>query len=505
MSAQAFAWVVFGAYLAVTTVLALRGMSKTQDLAGFAIGGGNMGPVLVGITLAAAVSSTATFVINPGFVYGAGLSALVHFGIAGYGGVICGLLVLSKGFRRVGSNVRALTLPHWVGARYESPGLRTYFALLNLVLAVTFCVLIVKGSALVMQHTLGLDYSTSVFVIVGFVFTYILLGGTYAHAYTNALQGSIMAGVAIAVFASGADLLFARDPSLGESLAQIDPNLTRVVNPESALFGTWWQVFACGFIVSYGLVCQPHILTKSLYLKDDKDHTLYLVVAGVVGTTFTLMLVVGLWARVRYPDIASQDAVIAVYIAETFSPYIGAFVSVALLAAGMSTMDGLLVSASTIAGNDLFLGALGDALMPGAGRAERERAALRASQAIIALMGVGAFLLALDPPELVGLFAQMGVYGVVCASVVPMTAGILRSAPDKRGVVAAAVVGPLIHFVHYVTVVYGMGIPMNPAVTATEGVLASVAIYAIAWSLGRAQPQRVEVRPGRPTAGGSSR
>lgn len=466
----------------VTTALAIRGMRKTKDLAGFAIGGGAMGPTLVGITLAASVSSTATFVINPGFVYDAGFAALLHFGVAGYSGVIFGLLVLSKGFRRVGSQVRALTLPHWVGARYESPALRTYFALLNLVLAITFCVLIIKGSALVMQHTLGIGYVPSVVVIVLFVFTYILVGGTFAHAYTNALQGSIMAVVALIVFASGLPLLFGAEGPFVAQLAAQDPNLVKVINPESPLFGSFWQVFACGFIVSYGLVCQPHILTKSLYLRSDRDHTKYLIVAGIVGTTFTLMLVVGLWARVLYPDIPSQDAVIAVYIAKTFSPYIGALVSVALLAAGMSTMDGLLVSASTIAGNDLFLGAMGDRLMPEATQEHREQAALRASRIIIVIMGVGAFLLAIDPPELVGLFAQMGVYGVVCASVVPMTFGIMTRNPSRTGVIAASIVGPAVHFVHYTWVFYGQGQFINPAVTGTEGVLTSLAVYAVvAW------------------------
>jgi len=485
VSSNLFAWLVFGTYLVVTTGLAIRGMRQTKDLAGFAIGGGAMGPALVGVTLAASVASTATFVINPGFVYDAGLAALVHFGVAGYGGVIFGLLVLSKGFRRVGSEVRALTLPHWVGARYESPALRTYFALLNLVLAITFCVLIIKGSALVMQHTLGLSYSTSVIVIVLFVFTYILIGGTFAHAYTNALQGTIMAVVALLVFSSGLPLLFGAEGPFMAQLAAQDPNLVDVVNSSSPLFGSYWQVFACGFIVSYGLVCQPHILTKSLYLRSDREHTRYLVVAGVVGTAFTLMLVVGLWARIMYPDIPTQDAVIAVYIAKTFSPYIGAFVSVALLAAGMSTMDGLLVSASTIAGNDLFLGGLGDRLMPRASGAEREAAALRASRIIIVVMGVGAFLLAIDPPELVGLFAQMGVYGVVCASVVPMTFGILAQSPSRMGVTVAAVSGPAVHFLHYGFVFYGLGQFINPAVTATEGILTSIAVYGLVTALER--------------------
>ena len=78
-----------------------------------------------------------------------------------------------------------------------------------------------------------------------------------------------------------------------------------------------------------------------------------------------------------------------------------------------------------------------------------------------------------------GLFAQMGVYGVVCASIVPMTAGILLDRPHRAGVFGAAVVGPLVHFTHYGTVVYGQGRLINPAVTATEGVLASIVVYGL--------------------------
>ena len=79
MERTTLAWLAFGAYLVITTGLALRGMRKTKSLAGFALGNGDMGPLLVGITLAASVASTATFVINPGFVWKDGLSALLHF------------------------------------------------------------------------------------------------------------------------------------------------------------------------------------------------------------------------------------------------------------------------------------------------------------------------------------------------------------------------------------------------------------------------------------------
>lgn len=491
------AWGVFGVYLVATTVLALRGMRKTRDLRGFALGNGDMGPVLVGITLAAATASTATFVINPGFVYAHGLSALMHFGVASVLGVTVGLVVLSKGFRRLGSESGALTLPHWIHARYGSRPMRIYFATLNLALAVSFVVLIVKGSALVMQHTLGIGYELSVVVIVGFVFSYILLGGTYAHAYTNALQGSIMLVVAVAIFASGLHLFGDGVGAFLERLAAQDPNLAKPVNPESPLFGSTWEVFVCGFVISFGLVCQPHILTKALYLKSDRDLTRYLWVAAIVGAGFASILVAGLFARIEIPGIAAQDAVMASYVTAAFSPAAGVLIAVALLAAGMSTLDGILVSASTIAGNDLFLEGVGKRWLRGRSEPDRQRMALHVSRAVLVAMGAIALVLALDPPQLVGLFAQMGVYGLVAASFAPFVFGIFVPRTDARHVFAAAIVGPAVHFAHYGWVVYGRGELLNPAVSATEGVLASVGLLGALTLWARFASARVPARPAR--------
>src|SRR5690606_31022713 len=101
---------------------------------------------------------------------------------------------------------------------------------------------------------------------------------------------------------------------------------------------------------------------------------------------------------------------------------------------------------------------------------EREKMALKASRWILVAMGVGAFLLALDPPQLVGLFAQHGIYGLVAASVGPVVFGIFAPRANATGAIVAAVAGPLVHFGHQLAV----GFTLNPARTATEGVLVAV-------------------------------
>lgn len=167
------------------------------------------------------------------------------------------------------------------------------------------------------------------------------------------------------------------------------------------------------------------------------------------------------------------------YIAAQFGPGTLAVITIALLAAGMSTLDGLLVALSSIAGHDIV------------GRfTDDPHKTHRASQVILVLLGVAAFVIALDPPKLLGIFGQIGVYGIVAASALPMVLGIFVERAGARLATACAVVALLSHFGLYgyarylaavgETVPFGL---LNPATTATCGVLASglVAIAALAY------------------------
>ena len=94
MSAEIFKYCLVAAYVGAVYYLSWIGMRRTQDISGFSIGNKDMSPYLIGITLAASIASTATFVINPGFVFAHGLSAYLHYGLAGSAGTVTAFLVL---------------------------------------------------------------------------------------------------------------------------------------------------------------------------------------------------------------------------------------------------------------------------------------------------------------------------------------------------------------------------------------------------------------------------
>lgn len=463
-------------YLGVVYWLSFIGMRKTTSLAGFSVGNKDMGPLLVGVVMASSIASTATFVINPGFVYTHGLSALLHYGVAAQAGVAVGLVVVCKGFRRVGEDNACLTIPDWIRARFGSPALALFFALINL-LSVTFVVLIMVGCAILVGQLCGLPYGWALVAVLVVVFSYVLMGGTYAHAYTNAVQGVLMGGVAVVLFASGLDQL---DGGLMPSLRAVSADYAAVVNPSSELYGDVFSVFVSAFVVTFALMMQPHILTKVLYLRDDRDVNRFLLTAIGMGLLYGLCLFAGLWARLRGLEVPveAQDTVVALYVGDAFGSGLGGqmlatVVLVALLAAGMSTLDGILVALSAMVTHDLYLRL----------RPQDAAGGLRLSRYVLVGVGLLAFALALDPPQLVGLFAQKGVYGIAAASFVPIVVGVsVRGPVSARVMGLAAATGLVLHLGLHL----GAGMT-NPAVSACWAIFGSAAVTAVAMLVERAR------------------
>ena len=133
-----------------------------------------MGPVLIGITMAASISSTATFVINPGFVYTHGLSAYLHYAVAASFGIMTAFLILTKGFRKLGESSGSLTIPDWIYHRYHSRGLALFFALINL-LSITFVVLILVGCSILLSSLFPISQEISLILCLLFVFNVLIL------------------------------------------------------------------------------------------------------------------------------------------------------------------------------------------------------------------------------------------------------------------------------------------------------------------------------------------
>lgn len=457
-----FKFTLVGLFVAVTYYLSFKGMKKTKCLQSFAIGNKDMNPILVGLTMAASISSTATFVINPGFVYNHGLSAYIHYGIAASLGILTAFVLMTKKFLKHGEVNGALTLPDWIFHRFGSRAMSLFFAVINL-LSITFIVLILLGCSFLMMSLFDIGQTTGLILVLLFVFSYVLIGGTYSHAYTNAFQGLMMVFIAMIVFVSGLKYF---EGGFISSLQSVSENYALVFNPDSNLYFSFFSVFVSGFVITFALMFQPHIFTKVLYLKNEGDVNKFIATTFVSGLIFSLMLFVGFYARLSGLEGVAQDKVVATFITQEFGVEAGTVIALTMLAAGLSTLDGILVAISSMVVRDLYLPFSKN-------NDSSQKSALALSRYTLVIIGIISLVIALYPPKLIGLFAQKGVYGLAAASFVPMLFGTIMSRRlNAKLVFLCAVVGLFSHL--YLNLFGGIA---NPAVSATYGIFLSTGIF----------------------------
>lgn len=488
MTSSTLAWLAVLGYAALTLGLAIRGALRTRSLKGFAVGNGDIHPALIGLSLTAQLTSVATFVINPGLVFHSGLSGLLGYGVAAAAGITLGLLVFSARFRAVGAKVAALTVPSWIGARYESSALRGLFAVLSLGL-VAFAVLIVVALALVLSNLLGVGPVVVAVAVTAFVVGTLLIGGANGHALTNAVQAVVMLVVAVVLIGAGLPLFFEGE-GLWATLALQDPQLVAVTNPSSLYFRNLFEVFACNFLVGLAVVCQPHIVGKALYLEEDRQVRTFLGVAVVAGMVFLGVLLVGLYARTAVPLDTRIDLVVPTWIGATFSAPMQVLISIGMLCAGMSTLEGILLALSGIFALDVH---------PLLRRDAPPAEALRFGKAGLVLVGLVTVALAArqiaDPVGgSVAIFAQYGVYLLFTASFLPLACGMFLPSMGRGAVTTAslaAIAGYLGASVFELTMLSN-----NPAFLATVGIACGWTVVAVALAA-----QRVSRRDAVPAAG----
>ena len=464
-------------------------------------------PVFVGLSLAASMTSAATFIINPGLVALFGISGVLCLAVVLPAASLTSLVLLTKGFRKHGTQVQALTMSQWLGTRFDSQRFSLLFAVLSLLL-VTFIVLICVGLTKVLSWALGAEQAYVLAGVVVFVFGYMAVGGANSMVYTNALQAALMIVVAFILLGSGYEHFSEGVDGFLASLAAIDPNLASATNPASFLFRDWFEIGMCTVIVGVAIICQPHIITKSLLLKSDEDVNRYLTVAVLVEVLFFSVVIAGLYARLRFPDLTlggaalRTDDIMAAYVVNEFPVYAAIIVIMGLLSAGISTLEGLIQSLSTTITSDILRPLFGHRYP--ADEAARSRLEMRLNKGVIGVLAAVSAALSwdqiVDPSVSVAIFAQNGVYAYFAAAFVPTLIGIFIKEAPKAAPIAASLTAVAVHFgVYYGRLTPYMQTPVrNPGVAAALAILASVSVGTLVLLASRraaAQPRRSHAQP----------
>lgn len=469
-------------------ILVIRGAGRTKSIKDYALGSIYFSPAFVGLSLAASITSAATFIINPGFIALYGISGVLALGIVLPMGLYISLIILTKSFRKYGQQVTALTMAQWIGQRYNSKGFTFFFAILSLLL-ITFIILICVGMTKVLSMSLNANELLVLISLVVFVFGYMMFGGANAMVYTNAFQAGMMIVVAVILLGSGYEHFSLGVHHFLDELAAIDPHLVTATNPNSPLFRDYFEIFFCNFIVGIAIVCQPHIITKSLLVKDDRAVNRFLWVAILVESLFFLVVFVGLYARLSFPELniagepLKMDGIIPAYVVKEFPVYLGLVVIVGLLAAGLSTLEGLIQSLSTSITSDI--------IAPLLGNKAGDQLLIHINKGVIILLALVTIGLShhqlINPSLSVGIFAQNGVYAYFSAAFIPVLFGVfLKNVPPQAPILAS-----LTAIVTHFSIYYGRIGPYmqedirNPAVASAFAILISTAVGILIYASSR--------------------
>ena len=140
-------------------------------------------PVLNGMATAADWMSAASFISMAGLIAFLGYSGSVYL-MGWTGGYVLMALLLAPYLRKFGK----FTVPEFIGDRFYSQTARVVAVICLLVMSLTYVIGQMRGAGIAFSRFLEVDISTGLFIGMGVVFTYAVLGGMKGITYTQIAQ-----------------------------------------------------------------------------------------------------------------------------------------------------------------------------------------------------------------------------------------------------------------------------------------------------------------------------
>ncbi len=446
MSLIAWSWLFLVIYIGGMLALGVIGQRRIKHADDFATARGSYGPVFLALAFAATTASGATFLGSPGLAYEWGLPTVwgnFLYPIGVYFGVLISMRLIATAGNRFGNR----SIPEYLGDRYGSEGIRILVSIFSLVLFFYLAGQLVSG--LVMFETmLGLPPIWALVITTMVLLIYVSLGGAHADILTDGVQGLMMLGLAVVVivlFVFGIGL----DGGLTGVLDRIgeqDANLVGPLNPDTPLYHSWWAIIAVLFAhIPLGLL--PHLGNKLWALRDTSQQKTFIKLAFMFGLTLGMMGLGGLLARALLGDAlyaagSSPNAALPMLFIELFPTWLAALIGIGILAAIMSTADGLVVSSSQIIANDLYRRSIAPRLKEVPDEATLDRQVLRISRistGVVLLFCMGLAWALIDVN--IALIVWIGTGGMMAAFAGPLVVGGLWSGVTRSGAYAGLISG----------------------------------------------------------------
>lgn len=447
-----FGVILFALYSGVLLLLGLNGYRKTEVLNDYAIGGGRLKAWWIGLSFGVTYASANMFIGVPGFAYSAGTPAL--WWIAVFTGLpFIGIALISKRFYEIGGlgGQRDLTLPDWLGNRFDSPFLRIATGIISLLLAFYVAGQII-GAGTLFERIFGLPYAWGIGLSITIAAVYVAGGGMRSTILTDLLQSIIMMLIAVIVFFSGIWVFGVNFLGNAVRAAAAEGANTGWFTTETlpALFGGPIPVASIAWL-GLAFILLPHLLNRVLAVQNKRELREFVLFSGI-GLFFcsAFMQWIGLYAYALNPNLEFADAAVPAYLAHAFPNVVAITITVGLISAILTTTDSLLQGVAAIVGNDVYKygveaywrgNVTPEEIKAGETPQAVERRSVWAARAGVVLTAAIALYIAMARPSHLTIITQMGITGLLSGVTAPLLAGYLWRECSQRAAEAAFVAG----------------------------------------------------------------
>lgn len=353
-------FVLFGVYAAILVAIGIYSSKKTSSLKDFFLGGRNVGPWMSAFAYGTTYFSAVIFIGYAGrFGWDFGLSAVwIGIGNALIGSLLA-WLVLAQKTRAMTQSLGVSTMPAFFEKRYNSRNIKIFSALLIFVFMVPYSASVYQGLSYLMEMVFGIPFTACIIVMAALTALYLVMGGYFATALSDFMQGIIMlVGIVLVV------IRVVNNPVVGglgaavEKLALADPNLASMFTSTD-----WPSLISIILLTSLGSWGLPQMVHKFYAIRDDRA----IGKATVISTVFALIVgggayFLGVFGRMYLPQMpADADTIIPTMLNNALMGSMGGeillgVVAILVLSASMSTLSSLVLTASSALAMDLVGG-----------------------------------------------------------------------------------------------------------------------------------------------------
>jgi SSS family transporter len=336
-------------FLLLMLVHAWHGARKTDSLSDYLVGGRSLGGVGIALSFFATFVSSVTFVGLAGRSWSLGPTWWIVCTILFTTAVLVSWFLIAPRFLEFADKFQLLTIPEFLGARYQSRLLQRVSGVVVVIASVVYMTAVYDGAARTLEGLLQIDSKMVMGLVFVVVTGYTLIGGFRAVVATDGVQGVMLLCGAVTLPIA----MLYRGGGIGRVLDTVQERAPLALEftsglPLLGLVGT-----ALG--IALKIIVDPRLLSR-FYGLSSRQQVLrgrWLAVA-LLFVTYLFVLPVGLLAHAFVPaglDLQTDEVVPWLLSSEghVLGTVAGSLFLTALVAAAMSSLDSvLLVAAGSI-------------------------------------------------------------------------------------------------------------------------------------------------------------